>query len=124
MDPSMMHRSINQDFSGGERKKNEILQMKLLKPELLILDELDSGLDVDSLKIVCDNINEYLKENPSVSVLMITHYSRILDYIKPKYVHVMKDGSIIKTGDFSLAKQIEKNGFDCVNSISENDNYE
>ena len=124
MDPSMMHRSINQDFSGGERKKNEILQMKLLKPEILILDELDSGLDVDSLKIVCDNINDYLKENPKTSVVMITHYSRILDYIKPNYVHVIKNGSIIKTGDFTLAKQIEEMGFDCVNSISENDSYE
>lgn len=118
MDSNMMHRSINQDFSGGERKKNEILQMKLLKPNLLILDELDSGLDVDSLKIVCDNISDYLKENTNTSVLMITHYTRILDYIKPDYVHVMKDGSIIKTGNFTLAKEIEKKGFSCVNDIS------
>ena len=118
MDSNMMHRSINQDFSGGERKKNEILQMKVLKPNLLILDELDSGLDVDSLKIVCDNINNYLKENPNTSVLMITHYTRILDYIRPDYVHVMKDGSIIKTGNFNLAKEIEEKGFNCVNEIS------
>lgn len=119
MDSSMMHRSINQDFSGGERKKNEILQMKILKPSLLILDELDSGLDVDSLKIVCDNINEYLKENPNTSVLIITHYTRILDYIRPNYVHVMKNGSVARTGDFSLALEIEKNGFNCVNEVSE-----
>jgi len=119
MDSNMMHRSINQDFSGGERKKNEILQMKVLKPNLLILDELDSGLDVDSLKIVCDNINDYLKENPNTSILMITHYTRILDYIRPDFVHIMKDGSIIKTGDFSLAKKIEENGFNCVNEIDE-----
>ena len=119
MDANMMHRSINQDFSGGERKKNEILQMKILKPNLLILDELDSGLDVDSLKITCDNINDYLKENPNASILMITHYTKILNYIRPDYVHVMKDGSIVKTGDFSLALEIEKNGFSCVNEVSE-----
>lgn len=124
MNPNMMHRSINQDFSGGERKKNEILQMKVLKPNLLILDELDSGLDVDSLKIVCDNINDYLKENPNTSILMITHYTRILDYIRPQYVHVMKNGTIVKTGDFILAKEIEEKGFDCVNDISEDNTHE
>lgn len=124
MDPTMMHRSINKDFSGGERKKNEILQMKILKPSFIILDELDSGLDVDSLKIVCSNINNYLKENPNTSVLIITHYSRILDYIKPNYVHVMKNGKVIKTGNSSLAKQIEENGFECVNDISGTNSYE
>lgn len=118
MDPAMMHRSINKDFSGGERKKNEILQVKILKPSFIILDELDSGLDVDSLRIVCDNINDYLKENPNTSVLIITHYSRILDYIYPNYVHVMKDGKIVETGSSSLAKQIEENGFECVNDVS------
>lgn len=119
MNPNMMHRSINQDFSGGERKKNEILQMKILKPSFIIFDELDSGLDVDSLKIVCDNINEYLKENPNTSILIITHYTRILDYIKPNFVHIMNNGKIVKTGDFSLAKEIEEKGFGCVNDISE-----
>ena len=119
MDYSMMHRSINQGFSGGERKKNEILQMEILKPKLLILDELDSGLDVDSLKIVCDNINTYLKEYPDTSVLIITHYTRILDYLKPKYVHIMEKGTVVRTGDFTLAKQVEKNGFSCVNEVSE-----
>lgn len=118
MDSSMMHRSINMDFSGGERKKNEILQMKILKPNFIIFDELDSGLDVDSLKIVCDNINEYLKEYPNTSVLIITHYTRILDYINPDFVHVLSSGKIVKTGDFSLAKEIEENGFNCVNEIS------
>lgn len=124
MDYNMMHRSINKDFSGGERKKNEILQMKILKPNLLILDELDSGLDVDSLKIVCDNILDYLKEYPNTSILMITHYTKILDYINPCFVHVMKDGKIIKTGDFNLAKEIEKKGFLCVNEVSEESSYE
>ena len=119
MDPNMMHRSINQDFSGGERKKNEILQMKILKPNLILLDELDSGLDVDSLKIVCDNINSYLKENSEASVLIITHYTKILDYINPGFVHVMLNGRIAKSGDFSLAKEIEEKGFLCVNEISE-----
>ena len=123
MDSSMMHRSLNQGFSGGERKKNEILQMKFLKPKFVILDELDSGLDVDSLKIVCDNINDYLKNNPDTSLLLITHYTRILEYIKPDYVHMMKDGTISLSGDYNLAKKIEKNGYDVSNYIGEiNDN--
>lgn len=111
MDKSMMHRSLNQDFSGGEKKKNEILQMLMLKPRLIILDELDSGLDVDSLRIVCENINKYKEENPDVSMLIITHYTRILDYIKPEYVHMMKDGRITMSSDYSLAKKIEKYGY-------------
>ena len=111
MSKSMMHRSLNQDFSGGEKKKNEILQMLMLKPKLVILDELDSGLDVDSLRIVCDNINKYLEDNRDVSMLIITHYTRILDYIKPDYVHMMKDGHINLSGDYSLAKKIEKYGY-------------
>ncbi len=124
MDSNMMHRSINQDFSGGERKKNEILQMKILHPNFIILDELDSGLDVDSLKIVCDNINRYLQENPTTSVLIITHYTRILDYIHPNFVHIMEKGKIVKTGDFALAKLIEKNGFSCVIEVSEDNVHE
>ena len=111
MSNSMMHRSLNQDFSGGEKKKNEILQMLMLKPKLVILDELDSGLDVDSLRIVCNNINQYLEENKDVSLLIITHYTRILEYIKPQYVHMMKDGTIIESGDYNLAKKIEKYGY-------------
>ncbi len=111
MDKEMMHRSLNQGFSGGERKKNEILQILMLKPKLIIFDELDSGLDVDSLKIVCDNINEYLEENPDTSILFITHYTRILNYIKPTHVHMMNNGTIVKSGDFDLALEIEKNGY-------------
>ena len=124
MDNSMMHRSLNQDFSGGERKKNEILQMKILEPKLIILDELDSGLDVDSLKITCSNINKYLKENKEASVLIITHYTKILEHIKPDYVHVLENGTIIKTGTFELAKEIEKNGFNCVSVIDKEDSNE
>ena len=112
MDKDMMHRSLNQGFSGGERKKNEILQILMLKPKLIIFDELDSGLDVDSLKIVCDNINKYLSENPDTSVLFITHYTRILNYIKPTHVHMMNNGTIVKSGDFNLALEIEKNGYE------------
>lgn len=119
MDLGMMHRSINKDFSGGERKKNEILQLKTLKPELILLDELDSGLDVDSLKIVCENIQKYKEDHPDCAILLITHYSKILDYLTPDFVHVMKDGKIMLTGKASLAKEIEKNGYECVNSMSE-----
>ena len=120
----VMHRSINKGLSGGERKKNEVLGLKVLKPSFIILDELDSGLDVDSLKVVANNINEYLKEHQGTSVLIITHYSRILDLIKPDFVHEMKDGKIIKTGDITLAKQIEKTGFSGVNEVELNKNYE
>lgn len=119
----MLHRSLNQNFSGGEKKKNEILQLKLLKPKFIILDELDSGLDVDSLKIVCENVNNYLKENPDTSILMITHYPRILDFIKPNYVHILMDGKIVKSGDISLAKEIDNNGYKyekkCASLVSE-----
>lgn len=111
MNKDMLHRSFNVGFSGGERKKNEILQLLMLKPKFVILDELDSGLDVDSLKIVCDNLNNYLKENKDSSVLIITHYTRILEYIKPNYVHMMKDGKIVQSGDYKLANLIEKNGY-------------
>ena len=107
----MLYRNINQGFSGGEKKKNEILQMRLLKPKLVILDEIDSGLDVDSLKIVALSTLDYIKENKDTSLIIITHYPRILEYIKPDYVHIIKDGKIIKTSDASLAFEIEKEGF-------------
>ena len=119
MDENMIHRSMNKGFSGGEKKKNEILQLKVLEPKFIILDELDSGLDVDSLKIVCENINSYLKEHENTSVLIITHYPKILQYIRPDYVHVMVNGNIKKTGDASLALEIEEKGYDAYkNSAS------
>ena len=119
MDENMIHRSMNKGFSGGEKKKNEILQLKVLEPKFIILDELDSGLDVDSLKIVCENINSYLKEHENTSVLIITHYPKILQYIKPDYVHVMVNGNIKKTGDASLALEIEEKVYDAYkNSAS------
>ncbi len=117
----MLHRAVNKGFSGGEKKKNEVLQLKVLKPKLIILDELDSGLDVDSLKIVCENINSYLEENKDASLLIITHYPRILDYLKPNYVHIMKDGNIKKTGDINLAYFVLENGYDSINDVTEDD---
>ena len=120
MPNDMIHRSVNKGASGGERKKNEILQMKLLKPKFLILDELDSGLDVDSLKTVCQNINNYLKENKDTSVLIITHYPRILEYIRPKYVHILRDGNIVSKGDYNLALQVEKDGYSKINNLNGN----
>ena len=115
MKKDMIHRGINQGFSGGERKKNEILQMYLLKPTLVMLDEIDSGLDVDSLKIVGQSImNYYKKYNPGM--LLITHYQRLLDYIKPTHVHIISDGKIVKTGDYSLVKKVEEEGFQNINS--------
>jgi Fe-S cluster assembly ATP-binding protein len=107
----IIHKAINDGSSGGERKKNEVLQMKILKPSFVILDEVDSGLDVDSLRIVCENINKYKLENPETSILIITHYPRILEYIEPDYVHMMVGGKIVKTGDKSLAFEIEKTGY-------------
>ena len=110
----IIHKSINDGSSGGERKKNEVLQIKVLKPSFIILDEVDSGLDVDSLRIVSENINKYKEENPNTSILIITHYPRILEYIKPDYVHILMDGKIQKTGDYSLAEQIEKDGYKMI----------
>ena len=120
---NMLYRSINSGFSGGEKKKNEILQMRLLKPKLVILDEIDSGLDVDSLKIVAENTLEYLDENKETSMIIITHYPRILEYIKPDYVHIIKNGTIVETGSADLAFQIEKEGFSKfgTNDIEENE---
>lgn len=111
MPSDTINRNVNIGFSGGEKKKNEILQLKLLKPKFIILDEIDSGLDVDSLKIVSENINNYLKENKNTSVLIITHYPRILEYIKPDFVHVLYDGNIKETSTYELALEIEKNGY-------------
>ena len=114
MDSSMIHRGINQGFSGGERKKNEILQMYMLKPSLVMLDEIDSGLDVDSLKIVGNSVMDYFKEY-TPGILLITHYEKLLNYIKPTHVHILSDGKIVKTGDHKLVKEIEKNGFKEIN---------
>jgi len=119
MDKQMIHRGINQGFSGGERKKNEILQMYMLEPNTVILDEIDSGLDVDSLKIVGTNVMDYFNEYKP-GILLITHYQRLLEYIKPGFVHIMINGRIVKSGDYSLVQEIEKNGYE--NIINSNNN--
>lgn len=110
-DKSKIHSSVNEGLSGGERKKNEIIGMNMLKPKFIILDEIDSGVDVDNLKVIAESIKKYQEESKA-SLLIITHYPHILNYIKPDYVHIMNNGSIVKTGDYSLALSIEKNGYE------------
>ncbi len=109
MRPEMINRSLNEGFCGGEKKRNEILQMMMLEPDVIILDEIDSGLDIDALRAVSEGINK-MKDGKR-SFLVITHYSRILDYIKPDYIHVLKDGKIIKTAGPELVAQLEENGY-------------
>ena len=109
MRSEFLKRNLNEGFSGGEKKRNEILQMLLLDPKLVILDEIDSGLDIDALKIICETINSNLR--PTCSLIVITHYPRILEYLKPTFVHIMIDGKIIKTGGLELIDQLEKNGY-------------
>ena len=111
MDPDMIHRGINDGFSGGERKKNEILQMNILKPDVVLLDEIDSGLDVDSLRLVGESVMDYYNERKP-AILLVTHYQRLLDYIKPDFIHIMKDGHIVLSGDNTLALKIEEEGYD------------
>ncbi|MBP3222363.1 MAG: Fe-S cluster assembly ATPase SufC [Actinomycetaceae bacterium] len=111
MDSDFISRDLNVGFSGGEKKRTEVLQMQLLEPQMAILDEPDSGLDVDALKVVSQGVMD-VHERTNNSLLVITHYSRILRYIKPDYVHVFADGRIIKTGDHSMAIEIDKNGYD------------
>lgn len=106
---SFIHRGVNEGMSGGEKKKNELLQLYVLEPKLIILDELDSGLDVDSLKLLAESLREYMSED--ISILIITHHISILEYLNPDQVHVLKHGSIVASGNYDLAKQIEKSGF-------------
>jgi len=110
MSPLFLSRNVNEGFSGGEKKRNEILQMILLDSEVCILDETDSGLDIDALKIISTGINNFMNENKSI--VLITHYQRLLDYINPTYVHVMQDGKIVKTGSADLAKELESKGYE------------
>jgi Fe-S cluster assembly ATP-binding protein len=110
MSPLFLSRNVNEGFSGGEKKRNEILQMILLDSELTILDETDSGLDIDALRIISNGINNFM--NPTKSIILITHYQRLLDYINPTYVHVMQNGQIIKTGSAELAKELENKGYE------------
>ncbi|MEQ8537744.1 MAG: Fe-S cluster assembly ATPase SufC [Coleofasciculus sp. D1-CHI-01] len=112
MNPSFLERSLNEGFSGGEKKRNEILQMALLEPKLAILDETDSGLDIDALKIVANGVNHLA--NPDNAMILITHYQRMLNYIEPDYVHVMAGGRILKTGGKELALELESRGYEWV----------
>ena len=115
MNPKSMDRSLNVGFSGGEKKKNEILQMLVLNPKLAILDETDSGLDVDAIRTVSKGIEMFKTDENAV--LIITHNTKILHSLKPDYVHVLVDGKIVKTGDASLAKEIEENGYEKYKNI-------
>ena len=112
MDSSFLSRAMNEGFSGGEKKRNEIFQLAMLQPKLCVLDETDSGLDIDALKIVARGINSL--KNKNRSFIIITHYQRLLDYIKPDFVHVLANGKIVKSGDVSLALELEKSGYDGV----------
>ena len=110
MDPKFLNRGVNEGFSGGEKKRNEILQMAMLEPQLAILDETDSGLDIDALKAVADGVNAL--RSPERAIILVTHYQRLLDYVQPDYVHVLSAGRIVKSGDKSLALELEEKGYD------------
>ena len=114
MNPDFLDRSVNENFSGGEKKRNEILQMSLLDPKIAILDETDSGLDIDALRIVSNGVNQL--SNKDNATILVTHYQRMLNYIVPDYVHVMESGRIVKTGGKELALNLEKYGYDWVNT--------
>jgi Fe-S cluster assembly ATP-binding protein len=112
LDNKLSGRSVNEGFSGGEKKKNEIFQMAMLNPKLAILDETDSGLDIDALRVVAEGVNRL--KGPDKSILLITHYQRLLDYIVPDVVHVLMDGKIVKTGGKELALELEAKGYDWI----------
>ena len=114
LNPELLNRAVNEGFSGGEKKRNEIFQMALLDPKLCILDETDSGLDIDALKIVADGVNTLKSQDPEKSFVVITHYQRLLNYIVPDYVHVMINGKIVRTGDKDLALELEEKGYNWV----------
>lgn len=112
LDISFLYRGLHENFSGGEKKRLEIVQMLLLKPKLIILDEIDSGLDVDALRIIGTTVHNYLQQHTDASCIVITHYRRILDYVQPDFVHVMHEGTIVQSGDAQLSHEIEQKGYD------------
>jgi Fe-S cluster assembly ATP-binding protein len=116
IDASFLDRAVNDGFSGGEKKRNEILQMALLEPRLAILDETDSGLDIDALRVVANGVNHLIK--PDNAVVLVTHYQRMLNYIVPDYVHVMESGRIVKTGGKALAEELEARGYDWLKAAA------
>ena len=119
MDPSFAERYLNEGFSGGEKKRNEILQMAILEPEMAILDETDSGLDIDALTTVANGVSKVRQENPDLGVLTITHYQRLLDHLDPDFVHVILDGQIVAKGGTEIAKELESSGYDSFKSIKQ-----
>ncbi|MDO5733120.1 MAG: Fe-S cluster assembly ATPase SufC [Eubacteriales bacterium] len=121
MDPSLPKRYLNEGFSGGEKKRNEILQMKMLKPSVALLDEIDSGLDIDALRIVGENIAKMHEERgEEMAILMITHYERLLSFVKPSHVHVLMDGRIVKSGGVELVERLEKEGYEWIREEIQN----
>ena len=116
MDENFLYRSVNEGFSGGEKKRNEILQMSVLEPKLAILDETDSGLDIDALKTVAEGINAM--RSPDRAIILVTHYQRLLDYIEPDYIHVLAGGKIVKSGDKSLALELESKGYRWLEDVA------
>lgn len=117
INPDLMRRNVNEGFSGGEKKRSEILQMALLEPQLALLDETDSGLDIDALKTVADGVNRL--QDPEKSVILVTHYQRLLNYITPDFVHVLIDGKIAKSGDHQLALELEQKGYDWLRETTQ-----
>ena len=118
MDESFLNRAVNEGFSGGEKKRNEIFQMAMLEPRLAIMDETDSGLDIDALKIVANGVKTLHRKNPGGAVLVVTHYQRLLNYIVPDFVHVLLKGRIVKSGDKDLARKLEAEGYDWIREES------
>ncbi|HRW36230.1 MAG TPA: Fe-S cluster assembly ATPase SufC [Aquihabitans sp.] len=112
MDPSFADRYLNEGFSGGEKKRNEILQMAILEPELAVLDETDSGLDIDALRVVAEGVREVQKDRPQLGLLVVTHYQRLLDELQPSHVHLLIDGRIVESGDMALATKLETAGYE------------
>jgi Fe-S cluster assembly ATP-binding protein len=112
MDPSFADRYVNEGFSGGEKKRNEILQMAILEPEMAILDETDSGLDIDALRVVADGVNEVRSDRTGMGVLAITHYQRLLDHLRPDVVHILIDGRIVERGGSEIAERLEREGYE------------
>ncbi len=117
MDPAFADRFLNEGFSGGEKKRNEVLQMAILEPELAILDETDSGLDIDALRVVANGVNEVRSDRPDLGVLVITHYQRLLDHLTPDVIHILVDGRIVTSGGPELAEQLERDGFDAYRNV-------
>ena len=116
MDSSFVDRYLNEGFSGGEKKRNEIMQMAILEPDFAVLDETDSGLDIDALRIVAKGIREVRADRPKLGILLITHYQRLLDELRPDFVHIMVDGRIVRSGGMEVAEELEKNGYEAYRS--------